>query len=403
MGNDKQLNFTEYQQPGDDAPDTHPPESRSETETASEAGCEDPDALDDLEDWDEEVTEVHSVPKRWATSEGSVVPDLPWLEPAPALGDVRVNPRMSRMAGAVLGGAIGDAMGHPTEFIGSFEAIRAKYGPDGVTGYELYWTREDKRFAPYTDDTQMAEVVLRALLWARREAADLDATMTMMARGFVAWSERPQGGHRAPGNACVSGCRALARGVHWSQAGGPTAGGCGSVMRAYPFGLVFARDLDRAERWAVAHSHLTHGDPIARAACAAMSVGMARIVRDDPLPVVLSEMVAAACRYSPKTAGMMARALDDAQQGVPPTETLQRLQAWAAHEAIAAAVYILARHPDDPRAAILEGANTPGDSDSIATLAGALVGARNGVSAFAPDWIAEIERSEVLIQLATNL
>ena len=92
----------------------------------------------------------------------------------------------SRIEGAVLGAAIGDAMGHPTEFINSFEGIIQKYGPQGITGFELYWTREGKRFAPYTDDTQMAEVVLRTLVESRKEALDLDTTMNLMADGLIA-------------------------------------------------------------------------------------------------------------------------------------------------------------------------------------------------------------------------
>lgn len=303
--------------------------------------------------------------------------------------------RQSRFAGAVLGAAIGDAMGHPTEFIGSFSAIRERYGPEGVTKFELYRERDGRRFAPYTDDTQMAEIVLRTLL----EGGTLDETMTRMARGFIEWSSNPQGGHRAPGNACLAGCRALKQGAHWSEAGGPTAGGCGSVMRAYPFGLVLADDLDRAEEWAVAHSKLTHRDPIALAASAAMAVGMARIMLGEELNRVVSEMVAAACRYSARTAAMMATAIEEARTGIKPEITLQRLQAWAAHEAIAAAVYIFIRHPDDPRAAILEGANTPGDSDSIATLAGALVGCRCGIDALPADWVRDVERSDELLAL----
>lgn len=308
--------------------------------------------------------------------------------------------RRAMFEGAVLGGAVGDAMGHPTEFISSFSAIRSKYGPRGVTGFELYWDRGGNRFAPYTDDTQMAEVVLRTLVNARERGSDLDETMRDMAQGFIDWAEHPQGGHRAPGGACLSGCRALARGVHWSKAGGATAGGCGSVMRAYPFGLVFAADLALAERWSVAHSKLTHRDPIALAACAAMAVGMARILRGDSVLTVASEMVAAACRYSPPTAAMMARALDEARTGVGPEVTLNRLRAWAAHEAIAAAVYLFARYPDDPAAAILEGANTPGDSDSIATLAGAMLGARCGIGALPTEWVKDVERSDELLELA---
>ncbi|HEV7302367.1 MAG TPA: ADP-ribosylglycohydrolase family protein [Tepidisphaeraceae bacterium] len=307
--------------------------------------------------------------------------------------------RAERIAGAVLGGAIGDAMGHPTEFM-SMQAIRDRYGPTGVSQFELYWDKGGQRFAPYTDDTQMAECVLRALL---DEPHDLDRCMAIMAKRFVEWSRNPQGGHRAPGNACLSGSRALERGVAWHEAGGPTAGGCGSVMRAYPFGLLFADDYDKAETWAVAHSKLTHRDPIALAASAAMAVGVARIMNDEPIARVTSEMVAAACRYSASTAAMMCDAIDDARNGVGPDVTLDRLRAWAAHEAIASAVYLLERHADDPRAAILEGANTPGDSDSIATLAGALLGARCGIGAIPETWIRDVERSRDLLALAERV
>ncbi|MEO1171350.1 MAG: ADP-ribosylglycohydrolase family protein [Myxococcota bacterium] len=310
------------------------------------------------------------------------------------------DPFTSKIAAAIYGGAIGDALGHPTEFVGSFDAIESKWGPGGVKGYEIYWNRNGQRFAPYTDDTQMAEQVLRALLWGLEGRHGLNDTMNQMASRFIDWAEDPQGGHRAPGNACLSGCRALESGTPWWRAGGASAGGCGSVMRAYPFGLLFSADLAQAEEWAVAHSKLTHRDPIALAACAAMAVGMIHGLRNSPTSLQLSEMVAAACRYSPRTAAMMAEAVDEALSDVSPRKTLQRLQGWAAHEAIAAAVYIVARHPEDFRAAVLEGANTPGDSDSLATLAGSLVGARTGLGGIPPDWIVEIERSRELGDLA---
>ena len=48
------------------------------------------------------------------------------------------------VAGVVLGAAIGDALGHPTEFL-SAESIRQRFPPDGVEGYELWWEREGER------------------------------------------------------------------------------------------------------------------------------------------------------------------------------------------------------------------------------------------------------------------
>ena len=101
-----------------------------------------------------------------------------------------------------------------------------------MRGYALHWERDGKRFAPYTDDTQMAELVLRTLLWAREQRADLDRAMKYLAKRFVIWSYQPQGGHRAPGNACLAGCRMLAAGDAWHEAGAEAAGGCGLVMRA---------------------------------------------------------------------------------------------------------------------------------------------------------------------------
>jgi ADP-ribosylglycohydrolase/protein-tyrosine phosphatase len=303
--------------------------------------------------------------------------------------------------GAVIGAAIGDALGHPTEFM-KMPAIHKKYGPEGVKGFELYWNRAGKRFAPYTDDTQMAEQVLRSLLEARdNEELELESVMEIMGRRFIEWSIHPQGGHRAPGNACIAGCRMLAKGVDWSVAGGETAGGCGSVMRAYPFGLMFHDDVDDAIDYAVAHSALTHRDPIALAACAAMAVGVARQVHGADVISTALEMIAVARRFSEPTALMMARALGEARDdSVDADDVFERLQSWAAHEAIAAAVYLLVKYPDNAAAAVLHGANTPGDSDSIATLAGALLGARLGLGAFPSAWIDDVERSEELLALA---
>lgn len=313
-----------------------------------------------------------------------------------------LRPAQEAALGCVLGAAIGDAMGHPTEFL-SLQVIRQRWGEAGVTDYALYWERDGQRFAPYTDDTQMAEAVLHALLDSRAADEALDATMQRMAKAFVEWSQHPQGGHRAPGNACLAGCRVLAAGGHWSTAGGANAGGCGSVMRAYPFGLLFRHDLQRAEHWAVAHSRLTHRDPIALAASAAMAVGVGLALTDLDPQQVAAQMIAAAARYSPRTATMMAQALDEALDGTAADVTLDRLRGWAAHEAIAAAVFLFVRFADDPRAAILQGANSSGDSDSLATLAGALVGARCGVRALPANWVEELERSEQLRALALRI
>jgi ADP-ribosylglycohydrolase len=304
-----------------------------------------------------------------------------------------------RVAGCILGAAIGDALGHPVEFITSMEGIRRAFGPAGVTGYALFWEEDGRKFAPYTDDTQMAEVVLRSLLASRDGSEALEPAMRRMGQGFATWAQWPLGGHRSPGLACIRGAQQLARGRAWDAAD-PEAGGCGSVMRAYPFGLLFADDEGRAEVWAAAHSRLTHGHPMALAACAGMAVGVTRAVQGASVTDVLDGIREAAARHDQETATLCRLARAEAETGTGPEEVLSRLQGWNAREAIAAAVYVFARHPMAPRAALLEAANTPGDSDSIATLVGALVGAVNGFGELPESWVAQLERTGELQALA---
>lgn len=305
----------------------------------------------------------------------------------------------SRVLGAVLGAAVGDALGHPTEFL-SHEGILQHYGPLGVTGFELWWERGGRRFAPYTDDTQMAEIVLRALVTHGNSDSAMDTVMEEMAAGFARWSVEPQGGHRAPGNSCMRGARRLRDGVHWREGGGPSDGGCGSVMRSYPFGLLLHHDAARAEHWAVEHSRMTHQAPIAFAACAAMATGVALELQGVAPAEVLQAMVEAAGRHDTGTAKMAEAALRDAANGSHPDKVLGKLEGWAAHEAIAAAMFVVARHERDLPGALLEGANAQGDSDSIATLAGALLGARLGLEALPAAWVRDVERSDELRALA---
>ena len=164
---------------------------------------------------------------------------------APDLAGARSEP--ARRLGCVLGAAIGDALGNPTELLPTFGDIWRKFGPNGVQGYMLYWDRGGRRFAPFTDDTQLSEVVLATLTDARARRLELDETMELLGRGFVEWSLNPRGGHRTPARASLNGCAALARGVSWYAAGDRDAAGGSSVVHSYPFGLVLHDDLARAE------------------------------------------------------------------------------------------------------------------------------------------------------------
>jgi len=288
----------------------------------------------------------------------------------------------------------------------------------------------------YTDDTAMSILVMDILLQARKHNWDLNKAMTEMAKLFVTDVKIPKGwtaAGRAPGGACKNGVQILETRIkskktnipHWWRVGDAKAGGCGSVMRAHPFGLVFADDLVKAETWAVEHSRLTHQDPIALASCAAMAVGTALALRQEDPAVVIAEMIAVAQKYDhedSRTVIKMQRAYEYAQAAralmnkkslatvydalqdeefiTLHTKVFHEFKGWAAHEAIAAALYVFALVPNDPDAAICLGVHTPGDSDSIASLAGALVGARTGITKLNVQNINEIEGRHQLRKFA---
>jgi len=312
-----------------------------------------------------------------------------------------------KVLGSLVGGALGDALGAPTEFISSLEKIKEKYSPAGIIGIESLQygdfdtDREGNLVVPYTDDTGMALPLFRVLVDAREKDSDLNTTMDVLARSFVTdmnnehgWSKEG----RAPGNACKKGVEILENKIdckqtddpQWWAVGGSKAGGCGSVMRAHPAGLVFAHDPKKAEEYAIAQSILTHGDPIALAASAAQAVGVAAALRGKEPKKIVELMIKTAQRYDKTTACFMEDAFNQAlnkrgkfqsvDEAITGSQALYgKYQGWPAHEAIAATIYTFTLYPDDLKAAIRLGANTPGDSDSIASMTGALVGARTGL------------------------
>ena len=71
-------------------------------------------------------------------------------------------------------------------------------------------------------------------------------------------------------------------------------------------------------------------------------------------------------------------------------------------EAVALALYCFLNYPDDYEKMVIRGANTNGDSDSIACIGGSISGAYLGFNASPDEWVKEIEKSEYLNDLATR-
>lgn len=78
-------------------------------------------------------------------------------------------------------------------------------------------------------------------------------------------------------------------------------------------------------------------------------------------------------------------------------------EGWTAEEALATALHALLCFKGDPTNALRRAAFTSGDSDSIASITGALAGAAYGLKAFPSHWLGNVEYRATLERLAADL
>jgi ADP-ribosylglycohydrolase len=237
---------------------------------------------------------------------------------------------------------------------------------------------------------------------------------------FVAWNESPEN-NRAPGVTCQQACDYLACGLPWYKATIARSKGCGANMRVAPVGLLHPGDVGPT-RAALAQfqAALTHGHPTGLAASDLTAYAIADLVAGGRPEDLVQKLVDYAQTqrtiYHQEWLGRLwvrwdmaspeefiARGWDEC------IATLQRLQralqsadpaqdpclatgaGWIAEEALATSLFCFLLFPHDPLAVIRRAAVSSGDSDSIACLAGAFVGAYLGLAAWPADWIERIE------------
>jgi ADP-ribosylglycohydrolase len=305
-----------------------------------------------------------------------------------------MTPLEDKVQGCILGLAIGDALGYPTEFM-SLSQIHEQYGPNGVQDFE---PSSDHPPGTFTDDTQMSIAVAEALIEAGHSG--IDNLMRVMSRRFVEWSESPDN-DRAPGATCLAGCHNLKRGDHWRDAGIKDSKGCGSAMRAAPIGL-FYRDLDRTLEVACASSLLTHAHPTGVAAAAGAAIAVKLLLDGTQPEVLITRLIEITGHLDQdyrnkilQVNGVLAEAPADAMRVLG--------EAWIGEEAVACALYCFLKSPDDYAKTVLTGANTSGDSDSIACIAGGLSGVFNGIEKIPTSWVDRVEKSSKLRNFASRI
>lgn len=325
-----------------------------------------------------------------------------------------------RYRGTLLGGAVGDALGAPVEFM-TLQGIREQFGKKGITDFTAgMWP-----LGSITDDTQMtlftAEAMLRltsrfqekgfashewvAYFAYRRwlHTQDKSRDPGPYGRGWLV--DRPELQHRrAPGATCLEGIARWEEGEAYTN----NSKGCGGVMRAAPCGLRSDTPPERAYELAADIARITHRHPEGFVAAGVLAALIAHLREGASLLTAATRALGIAVLHrheAPLTARLMEKAIRLATSGKKPTAArVESLGAgWVAEEALAIAVYCALAAGDDFAAGVRLAVNHSGDSDSTGAICGNILGAALGVDAIPPEWIAQVEARDVIVQLADDL
>ncbi|GAA1614290.1 ADP-ribosylglycohydrolase family protein [Actinoplanes couchii] len=305
------------------------------------------------------------------------------------------RPRLSavqsdRAAGVLLGAACGDALGVPYEFAAPPPAGRAPRMSGGGLG--------DYAPGEYSDDTQMAVCIAEVAATGAdlREPAALDR----IAANFLRW--RDEGAtdigiqtrqvlSRVTGRAgdgLGAAMSEAARDLH--EQTGKSAGN-GSLMRTGVVALAYLGEPESMAGAARAVSALTHFDPLAGDGCVLWCAAVRRAVLDGTFAGLREGLDLIPAERRDQWAGW----LDEAELHEPgyfPNNgfVVTALQAaWSAisrtpvpAEDPAAGVFAC----DHLRDALYAAVGAGNDTDTVAAIAGALLGARWGSSGIPLDW-----------------
>jgi ADP-ribosyl-[dinitrogen reductase] hydrolase len=290
-----------------------------------------------------------------------------------------------RFRGALLGLAIGDAIGTTLEFTrpGSFKPITDMVGGGPFRLQPGQWT----------DDTSMALCLASSLV--ERGAFDPKDQM----KRYCRWHE--EGYLSCTGRCFDIGVTTRAALDRYRSTGDPFAGptlpntaGNGCIMRLAPVPMFFASDPEAARHYAAESSRTTHGAAECIDACRLFAGILVRALNGNPKDDVLLGD-AGSFQGSPKL-GAIARG-----EYRTKAESAIRGSGYVV-ESLEAALWCFSKTKNF-EAAVLGAANLGGDADTTAAVCGQVAGAFYGESGIPERWRKQVAMRDEIIRLADAL
>ncbi|MGE4533475.1 ADP-ribosylglycohydrolase family protein [Halomonas sp.] len=335
-----------------------------------------------------------------------------------------------RFTGCLLGGAVGDALGAPVEFV-SRQRIHKQFGPQGISDYAPAFGG----FGVITDDTQMTLFTAEGLLRAdvRGSMRGMCHPPSVIAHAYLRWlvtqggeptqeireglldhsleeapgwliQQRELHHRRAPGNTCLTALQSMTR---LGDKAINNSKGCGGVMRVAPVGLYLwpSSDVGAAFELACESAAITHAHPSGILPAGVLAAVILQLLHGITLRGALELAMAELQTHADheETSQFLITALELADSNLPPEQAISFLgEGWVAEEALAIAVYCTLV-AEDFRHGVMLAVNHDGDSDSTGAIAGNLLGVMLGVKAIPSAWLAPLELREVISEMAQDL
>ena len=355
----------------------------------------------------------------------------------------------NKIRGCLYGGAVGDALGYPVEFL-SEASIFSRFGSEAITHFPLDALSGN---ALISDDTQMTLFTANGLLYG-----DIHASMQntpFLPRQFVSmayqdWLRTQESSYaasrkqsrsdnaasrfsgiswlldvpelyscRAPGNTCIS---ALSRQknthIHiedYIQAAQNDSKGCGGIMRVAPLALDYQMNITDLDYEGAQLAAITHGHSLGYMPAAVLTHILNRIVfPEEHSYMTLKEIILEARDTSSKLfAGdwYLTELTDIIDLAVQLSENkdsdltnINRIgEGWVAEETLGIALYCTLRHSTDFSAGVIAAVNHKGDSDSTGAVTGNILGALLGYEAIEQKWKEHLELSDIILTLADDI
>ena len=338
----------------------------------------------------------------------------------------------------MIGGAVGDALGYPVEFMSAQQIVR-RYGERGITRYDL----NAKGVAEISDDTQMSLFTANGILFTfTRYAANevmLAAPHTYIRDSYIEWLETQTGdidytrphfnwirdvkslhSRRAPGNTCLSALHSIKKHLVVEN----QSKGCGGIMRTAPLALytsnplIFANQQDVVffAKEAAEIAAITHKHPLGYLPSAYLHVLLQKLIVYAYVTSGIVKTVMGECMSFMKTLypdmtehlkymeDLFDKAADLACKDINDIEAIHQIGGgWVAEETLAIALYCVLKYPNDFEKAVVASVNHSGDSDSTGAVTGNIIGAVVGYDAIPQYYKDNLELRELIEEIAGDM